>query len=236
MTNDEILMTNKGKMSNDQILMTNECLNAPMTKTVPTLAWSFVLRHLSFVVLSSLSLLWCGCASPGQASPHIVGRITGNSYTSPQGHFSVPFPVSPEVGGRVVRDDEQSVTFYDNWGSKISFYSRPFDARSPMMSAPQSEARARALETFMKDIYGASIVPHYHPDVLEGTISFIYLKPVMPKTGVATFIHQKRVYLVETDFLPGVQLLSKTDDASEQARDEWLENRAVELLRSIEIQ
>jgi hypothetical protein len=190
--------------------------------------------------LSTLSLLWCGCVSPQNARPrpasrHIVGTISGNSYTSPQGHFSVPFPVSPEVGGRIIHDDAQSVTFYDDWGSKISFYSRSFNARSPMMSAPQSEARGRALETFMKDIYGDSIVPHYHPDVLEGTVSFIYLKPVGPKTGVATFIHQKRVYLVETDFLPGVQLLSKSDDASEEARDQWLENRAVNLLRSIEI-
>jgi hypothetical protein len=140
----------------------------------------------------------------------------------------------PEVGGRVLHDDAQSVTFYDDRGSRISFYSRSFPARSPMMSAPQSEARAKALETFMKDVYGDTIVTHYHPDVLDGTVSFVYLKPVGPKTGVATFIHQQRVYLVETDLLPGVQFLSKNDDASEQANDEWLENHAMDLLRSME--
>jgi hypothetical protein len=215
-------------MTNDEILMTHQFPNDSMTKSARGCRLSF--GH-SLVILSLL----CGCAGPRQASPHIVGRISGNSYTSPQGHFSVPFPVSPEVGGRVIRDDAQSVTFHDNWGSKISFYSKPISAQSPMMSAPQSQEREKALGTFMKYIYGDSIVPHYHPDVLDGTISFIYLKPVGPKTGVAAFIHQNRVYLVETDFLPGVQLLSQNDDASEQARKEWLENRAVELLRSIEI-
>ncbi len=257
MTNDEIPMTNATRMTNDKILMAKQCSNDPMTKkgrrashrfwrdSSLGLRHYFVIRALSFVIprnslvirISSLVILslHCGCAGPHHASPHIVGRISGNSYTSPQGHFSVPFPVSPEVGGRVIRDDAQSVTFYDNWGSKISFYSKPISAQSPMISVPQSEARGKALGTFMKDIYGDSIVPHYHPDVLEGTISFIYLKPVGPKTGVATFIRQQRVYLVETDFLPGVQLLSNNDDASEQAREEWLENRAVELLRSIEI-
>ena len=226
MTNDKILMTKK--ISND------ECRNGPRIFGAICHS-SFVLRHLSFVALFSLSLLWCGCAGPHEARPHIVGRIFGNSYTSPRGGFSVPFPVSPEVGGRVIRDDAQSVTFHDNWGSKISFYSKPISAQSPMMSVLQTQGREKALETLAKDIYSDSIVPHYHPDVRDGTLTFIYLKPVGPKTGVAAFIHEKRVYLVETDFLPGVQLLSKNDDESQQARDEWLENRAIELLRSVEI-
>jgi hypothetical protein len=187
------------------------------------------------LVIVALALLCSGCDSPHQATPRLAGRISGSSYTSPQGRFSVPFPVSPEVGGRIIRDDAQSVTFHDNWGSKISFYSKPFNARSPMMSVLQAQGREKALETFMNEIYGDSIVPHYHPDVLDGTVSFIYLKPVGPRTGVAAFIHQNRVYLVETDLLPGVQLLSKDDDASQEARDEWLEKRALELLRSVEV-
>ena len=191
---------------------------------------------LVIATVSLLALLWCGCAgSHNTSSPHIAGRVSGNSYTSPQGGFSVSYPVSPEVGGRIIRDDAQSVTFHDNWGSKISFYSKPIGAQSPLMSVPQSEGRTKALETFMKEIYGDSIVTHSHPDVLDGTTSFIWLKPVGPKTGVAAFIDQNRVYLVETDILPGVQLLSKTDEESQQAGDKWLENRAIELLRSMDI-
>ena len=174
-------------------------------------------------------------AGPRKSSPHLVGRISGNSYTSPQGDFSVPFPVSPEVGGRVVRDDAQSVTFHDNWGSKISFYSKPFNDQSPMMTVLHAQGPEKALQTLAKDIYGDSIAPHYHPETLNGTLSLIYLRPVEPKTGVAAFIHDNRIYLVETDLLPGVQLLSGDDDKSQGARDEWLENRAVELLQTMTI-
>jgi len=207
---------------------------------VDSCRWGFALRALSFIVLTALPLLWCGCASPHKAdlhpaASHLAGKVSGNSYTSPQGHFTVPFPVSHEVGGRIIHDDAQSVTFYDNWGSKISFYSRPFNEQSPLVTPPQSEARGKALETFMKDIYGDLIVAHYHPDALDGAVSFVYLKPVSPKTGVATFISHQRVYLVETDYLPGMQLLSNNDDASEVARDQWLEKRAVDLLQSVEV-
>ena len=76
-------------------------------------------------------------------------------------------------------------------------------------------------------------MPHYQPEIRDGLVSFIFLKPIGPKTGVALFINDNRVYLVETDLIPGVQLLSKNDDASQAARDTWLENRAVQLAESI---
>lgn len=208
-------------MTNDEILMTREC---------PNDEWFF-----SSLIIFPLVILLCGCAGPHESHPHLVGKILGNSYTSPQGHFSVPYPVSPEVGGRIIRDDAQSVTFHDNWGSKIGFYSKSFNAQSPMTSVLQTQGREKALDTLAMDIYGNSIALHYHPDVRDGAISFIYLKPVGPKTGVAAFIYQTRVYLVETDLLPAVQLLSKDDEESQKARDIWLENRALELLQSIEI-
>jgi hypothetical protein len=183
-------------------------------------------------------ILFCGgCIGPHNSTPHIakphlVGKIVGNSYTSQKGHFSVPFPVSPEVGGRVLHDHPESVTFYDNWGSKIEFSSHAFNPESPMMTVMENQGRSKALETLCKDIYGNQITTHYHPDVRDGTLSFIYLKPVGPKTGVAAFVHDNRVYMVETDLLPGVQLL---DDASDDSRNAWLENRAIELLQTMEI-
>jgi hypothetical protein len=181
-------------------------------------------------------VLLCGCASGNrEAHPHVVGKIIGNSYTSPHGDFTVPIPVSPEVGGRIVRDDAQSVTFRDNWGSKISFYSRPMSAQSPMTSVVQKQGREKALTTLCNDIYGESIATHYHADILDGTLTFVYLRPVGPKTGVAAIIRQDRVYLVETDLLPGVQLLAKDDDDAQVERDQWLENRAIGLLRTMQI-
>ena len=237
MTNDEARMTTEDRNSANN--GRNRCSAGFLHSS---LGHSFVIRISALVILAicSLSMFCCGCAGihnsdPRDSSPHLVGRVSGNSYTSPQGHFTVSFPVSREVGGRILRDDAQSVTFYDNWGSRISFYSKPFNSQSPLMSPPQSEARAKALETFMQDIYGNSIVPHYHSDILDGTITFIQLKPVGPKAGVATCIRQNRVYLVETDLLPGVELLSRDDESSQQAREVWLENRAMELLQSMEI-
>jgi hypothetical protein len=191
-------------------------------------------------------LLWCGCvseephssplleASPHEPRPHLAGRISGSTYTSSRGGFSVPFPVSPDENGRVVHDDAQSVTFHDKIGSKISFYSREFNAQSSLVTAPHSEARSQALEAFMKAIYGDSIAPHYHQDVLDGALSFIDLKLPGPESGVATFIHGNRVYLVETDLLPAREFVSKAE-LSQDAQDKWLENRAVELLRTMDV-
>ena len=208
--------------------MTND--KAQMTKNCPKDE-----RFFSSFIIFSLVVLLSGCADQHMASPRIAGRISGNIYTSPQGHFSVPFPVSREVGGRILSDDSESVTFHDNWGSKIGFSSGIIEARSPMMTLLKAEGREKALVEYVKHRYNDLIETHYHPDVRDGAISFIYLKPVGPKTGVAAFIDQNRVYLVETDLLPAVQLLSKDDDESRQAREKWLENRALELLRSIDI-
>jgi hypothetical protein len=163
--------------------------------------------------------------------------VSGNFYTSARGDFSVPFPVSPEVGGRVVHDDAQSVTFHDNWGSKISFYSTPISPQSPMMTVLQKQGREKALDTLMIDLgrYGNDLALHFHPEILGGAVSFVYLRPVGPKTGVAAFIANDRVYLVETDLLPGVQLLSKDDEDAQKGRDEWLEKRAADLLQTIQV-
>jgi hypothetical protein len=228
-------------MTNNEIPLTPKCPDAPRRKVRQAPGGrgqsGFAPGLLSLAIL--LALFWCGCvsqrnATPHPAAPHLVGRISGNSYTSSEGHFTVPFPVSAEQHGRVIRDDAQSVTFYDDWGNKISFYSKPISPRSPLITPPQSEARGKALETLMRDIYGNAIVTHYHPEVLDGTLSFIFPRLVGPKTGVATFVARQRVYLVETDYLPGMQLLSNNDEAADQAQNRWLENRATDLLRSME--
>lgn len=194
---------------------------------------------MAMAVISAV-VICAGCTSSSPhehapPQPRLSGRVTGNFYTSSDGHFSVPIPVSPEVGGRVAEDTAQSVLFRDNWGDRISFSSTVILPQSPMMSIMQTKGREAALEDLMKTIYNNLIVTHYHPDVRDGAVSFIYLKPVGPKTGVAAFVHQDRVYLVETDLMPGVQLLSKIDEQSEEARDKWLENRAVELLQTVEV-
>jgi len=184
---------------------------------------------IGFLLVAAVVLPGCATAPP------LSGSINGPNYASSQGGFSVPFPVSAEVGGGVVSDGPDSVTFHDNWGSRITFSSIPFKPQSSMMAVLQSQGRERALAEFAKRQYGDEIVVHYHPDTLDGTISFIFVRPVGPRTGVAMFIHGARVYVVETDMLPGVQLLALNDDQSQHDRQVWLEGRAVTLAQTMDV-
>jgi hypothetical protein len=176
------------------------------------------------------ALLVCGCATPKR----LAGSVHNAIYTSADGGFSVPFPVSAEVGGRVLSDSEQTVTFGDNWGSRITFSGRAIVAHSDIMTMLEKQGREKALSEFAKRVYSDLITVHYHPEVREGMISFIYLRPASPKTAVAIFIHGSRLFLVETDILPGVQLLAQNDEQSQLDRELWLESRAVALAQSIE--
>jgi hypothetical protein len=182
-------------------------------------------------ILLGGALLLSGCAT----SHHLAGMVNGLNYTSAQGGFSVPFPVSAEVGGRVLADNPQSVTFADSWGARITFSSLPFNADSDMMKALETQGREKALSEFVRRDYGNLITIHYHPEACEGAISFIILRPTGPKSSVAAFIHGHRLYLAETVLLPGVQLLAQADEQSQREREDWLEKRAVELGQSLEV-
>jgi hypothetical protein len=181
--------------------------------------------------LLGAALLLCGCAT----SPRLAGSVNGPEYTSARGGFSVPFPVSADHEGRVLTDTPQSVTFGDNWGARITFSSQPFEARSSMTRVLETQGREKALSAFARQAYGNSITIHYHPDAREGTVSFIISGSAGPKTGVAAFLHSRRLYVVETDLLPGVQFLSQSDEQSQLEQATWLENRAVELAQSLQI-
>jgi hypothetical protein len=173
----------------------------------------------------------CGCAS----THRVVGAVHASTYTSAQGGFSVPFPVSPEVGGRIRTDDEKSVTFCDNWGSRITFTGLAILENSSMLTMLERQGREKALSEFARREYGDMTAIHYHAETREGMISFIYLRPNSPKTAVAIFIHGRRLFFVETDLLPGVQLLAQSDEASQRERETWLEGRAVALAQSMEV-
>jgi hypothetical protein len=175
-------------------------------------------------------LLVCSCAS----THSLVGSVRGSTYTSQQGGFSVDFPVSPEVGGRILTDSAQSVTFGDNWGSRVTYTGLPILDHSSMMTMLEKRGREKALSEFARREYGDLITVHYHPEAREGMVSFIYLRPASPKRAVAIFIHDRRLFLVETDMLPGVQLLAQSDEKSQIERDLWLEGRAMALAQTIE--
>jgi hypothetical protein len=185
--------------------------------------------RLLTVALATTAAL-CGCGTTARLS----GSVHAATYTSAGGGFSVQFPVSPEVGGRVLKDSPQGVTFTDNWGSRITMSGLPISPRSLITSVLATAGREKALTDFAQRQYSDLIAVHYHPTLLDGMISFIYLRPASPKTAVAIFIHGSHLYLVETDMLPGVQLLAQSDEKSQSEREAWLEGRAVSLAQSIE--
>ncbi len=182
--------------------------------------------------LLCVGLLLGGCGTPSQ---HIVGSFNGPTYISARGGFSVPIPVSAEVGGRVLTDGPETVTFHDNWGSRITFSSFTFNLQSSMTSVMESQGRERALTEFAKRQYGNEIEAHYHKDARDGVISFIFPRPVGQTRAIAMFVHGTRVYEVETDMLPGVQLLAQSDAQSQAERLTWLEGRAVALAQSMDV-
>lgn len=181
-------------------------------------------------VFVGLCLLASGCASKKPHEPplaHVMGKISGNEYTSPRGRFSVPCPVDPDLEGRVLRDDATGVTFVDRIGSKVTFNSLQIRPGSSMMNMLSTRGREEALNTFLRDDYGNLIVPHYHPEVLGGTSAFVFIKSGPTRMGVAATVHDERIYLVETDLPPGVELLQNTSD-------ERLETNAMNLLQTLQ--
>ena len=190
-----------------------------------------VVYKTKLIMMGVAAALWLG----GCATPHrLAGTVHGSTYFSAEGGFSVPFPVSPEVGGRVKNDEAETVTFVDNWGSRITFSGLAIAAHSSIVSVLAKDGKEKALSEFAERQYSDLITVHYHPELRDGMISFIYLRPNSPSTAVAIFIHDSRLYAVETDILPGVQLLAQNDQKSQVARETWLEGRATALAQSIE--
>ena len=178
--------------------------------------------------------------------PKIAGKVVGETYTSAQQDYSVPFPVDPGMGGRVVgdstNDNDNGVTFQDDLGSRVSFYALPFDVNSDWAKSLQIEGREKPLNWFLGKLYGSSITIHYHPEIRDGTSSFLFVKnepdrkDPMVKASAAAFIRGNRIYIAETDLPTATTILWKNQpDESEQKHDEWLENRAVELVQTIQI-
>ena len=178
-----------------------------------------------FLTLLAVSV----CFLSGCVGPKLAGTFDGRVYTSPQRDYSVPIPVTT-CGGRVVGDDERGVTFRDDMGMRVSFYSMQFEPGSKMMSALQTGGHRGALEQYVNMLYRGIEVRNYHPDIREGTVSFVFLKNGATKTSGAAFIHASRVYLVEFD-LPDV-----TDHlwrGTKQEQTLWLEERALKLAQTI---
>jgi hypothetical protein len=184
------------------------------------------------MVLLCAALLAGGCRT---ASEHLSGSVQGNDYRSAQGEFSAPFPVTAAGGMRILKDGPDFVTFTDNWKSRISVSSVSFAAQSSMTSMLETQGREKALDEFVRRQYGELPAIHFHPETLDGAVSFVYLHPPAPMTAVVAFIHGRRLYLVEYDMAPGMQTLELSDEPSQRKWEAWLENQAVAVAQTMTV-
>lgn len=181
------------------------------------------LLKLSLPVLF-VSLGLCSCT-------HLVGTVHDSSYTGARGDYSVPFPVLADMGGNVVGDDVNGVTFRDDFGSRVSVYSYVLP-RSP---AEEERVRIEGADALMA-LYIRKMFRveswHSHPEVRKGAISFAITKN-NTRCGVAIFAHGLHIYTVENDLPTVTQFLMHSQNL--ESKDAWLESRALKVLQSIQL-
>src|SRR5208282_4933216 len=99
----------------------------------------------------TVSIFITGCLGP-----KLTGKVVGETYISARQDYSIPFPVDPGMGGRVVGDstneNDNGVTFVDDLGSRVSFYALPFDANTELAKSMQSEGREKNARLGFKKI------------------------------------------------------------------------------------
>jgi len=207
------------------------------------LDYNFPVRYVDFmrqtvarqVIFFGVAVLVAGCVGPGILGPGIVGTFDGKTYTSANQDYSVPMP-EMAGGDRIAGDDDHGVTFIDDFGSRVSFYSLPFLPGGQLTVALESGGNEKALKKCFENIYGSATTTRYHSEMLSGTLSCIFYKPPdSTKTAAAGFVHSKHVYVVEVGLPEATKALTRhADDAAMRKQDEWLENRAVALVQTIQ--
>ncbi|HEY8993625.1 MAG TPA: hypothetical protein VIM71_02985 [Lacunisphaera sp.] len=174
-----------------------------------------------------LPLLLCSLALAAAPAPtaDLMGRMDGESYVSPTAQFRIRAPVLPELGG-VITDDENVVTFQDNFGTHISVACFPLDATQRW----EFETRGRRdyLLYFFTDVIMTNFTTRfpgskiesarYLPDLEEGSLIGYSLlpggshfeqqnrvldgpspTPVVAKRGTLLFIHNRHIYALSIE-------------------------------------
>lgn len=163
-------------------------------------------------------------AAPAQ-DPALAGKVTGDSYVSATGEFSLPLPVLRELGGTIT-DTENVVTFTDSYNTHISIACFPQDA----LQRWELDTRGRreyllyfftdfVLADFARRFPGSAIESaRFVPELLDGAlITYAVLPggshfelppgqlgttpppPVTAKRGTLLFTRNRHVYVLSTE-------------------------------------
>jgi hypothetical protein len=172
-----------------------------------------------------LLLCYLALAVAPASGADLMGRMDGESYVSPTAQFRIRAPVLPELGG-VITDNENVVTFQDNFGTHISVACFPLDATQRW----EFETRGRRdyLLYFFTDVIMVNFISRfpgskiesarYLPELEEGALIGYSLlpggshfeqqnrvldhpapTPVVAKRGTLVFVHNRHVYALSIE-------------------------------------
>jgi hypothetical protein len=213
------------------------------------------------VTLAATALL--GLAAFGQAEapalPGLYGKVTGDYYAPPGGHYRVRIPVLPELGGQV-HDTENVVIFDDGVGTHISLASIPLDV------SLKWEFETRGTKEFLAFFFANYVAPdfanrfpgakieasYYVPELRDGSLlaylllpggSFFESRnaildtpaetPAVAKRGNLLFVRDSRVFVASIELAERVTQKSVFRKTPEQ-ENEILRERLVNFAARIE--
>lgn len=188
----------------------------------------FQRAYLIFILASAAFIIGC-------LSKPTLGEVNNTTYTSKRGEFTVPFPYSSSIGGRVAGDDENGVTFKSNMAGAIScFYVLPINKDPELEKLLQTNKKETLMEA-TKKFYSVSNV-HYHPEVKNGAVSFVFFKEASKRyCGTAIFLSDRNIFIVETEPALAMELLGGWEKKKREEIDPILEKQALELLATIQV-
>lgn len=102
-----------------------------------------------------LALLTLPAAAQDALVPEpLVGRLDGSTYVAPSGVYTVPVPVRPELGGRVL-DTETTVTFQDDFNYLCTIAAVPMDATQ------RWEHETRGIKDYVAYFFANLVLPDF---------------------------------------------------------------------------
>lgn len=193
-------------------------------------------------------------SAQGNPAANLYGKMDGQSYVAPGGHYKIQVPVLPEFGGEV-HDTENVVTFDDSVSTHISIANFPLD-----MSL-KWEFETRGAREFLASFYATYVLSDFQarypdtstdgvqflPGLLDGALvvfaqlpggSFFENRarvvptpgapPTIAKRGNLLFVRSGRVYILSSELAERVTQRSIFQKTPEQEND-ILRNRLIEL-------
>lgn len=108
-------------------------------------------------ILCCLSLMFLAQSGLAQSAT-LHGRVEGDTYYAPGGHYQVQIPVLPELGGTIY-DTQNVVVFQDQYSVHVSIGAFPQDPTQ------RWELSTRGLKDYLTYFFGNFVIPDFRQSV-----------------------------------------------------------------------